>query len=95
MSRVERPFVMPSKQKDGNPLVGNARFEGFCVDMLEHISELVGFNYVMELVPDNNYGAENLTVSCINTRLLGFFYLFTFQPLIRILLEKAFFTKHR
>ena len=55
---------MPSKQKDGNPLVGNARFEGFCVDMLEHISELVGFNYVMELVPDNNYGAENLTVSC-------------------------------
>ena len=88
MSRVERPFVMPSKQKDGNPLVGNARFEGFCVDMLEHISELVGFNYVMELVPDNNYGAENLTVSCTNIRLLFFhFPAFDTHPL-----EKAFFT---
>ena len=29
--------------------------------MLEQISELVGFNYVLELVPDNNYGAEDLT----------------------------------
>ena len=86
MSRIERPFVMESKQKDGNPLVGNNRFEvgavtfeefatkertethyfctfvqGFCVDMLEQISELVGFNYVIELVPDRNYGAKNLT----------------------------------
>ena len=29
--------------------------------MLEQISELVGFNYVIELVPDRNYGAKNLT----------------------------------
>ena len=27
--------------------------------MLEQISELVGFNYVMELVPDSNYGILN------------------------------------
>ena len=27
--------------------------------MLQAISEQVGFNYVIELVPDNNYGAEN------------------------------------
>ena len=52
---------MLKKQKDEHPLVGNDRFEGFCVDMLEQVSEQVGFNYVMELVPDNNYGAENLT----------------------------------
>ena len=83
---------MPSKQKDGNPLVGNARFEGFCVDMLEHISELVGFNYVMELVPDNNYGAENLTViSCINTRLLGVFLSFCFPAFDTHSVRKGFF----
>ena len=35
--------------------------QGFCIDMLQVISEQVGFNYVIELVPDNNYGAENKT----------------------------------
>ena len=29
--------------------------------MLQQISEQVGFNYVIELVPDGNYGAENKT----------------------------------
>ena len=29
--------------------------------MLQQISEQVGFNYVIELVPDNNYGAKNTT----------------------------------
>ena len=31
--------------------------------MLQQISEQVGFNYVIELVPDGNYGAENKTSS--------------------------------
>ena len=29
--------------------------------MLQAISEQVGFNFVIELVPDGNYGAENKT----------------------------------
>ena len=29
--------------------------------MLQQISEQVGFNYLIELVPDENYGAENKT----------------------------------
>ena len=29
--------------------------------MLQQISEQVGFNYVLELVHDNNYGAQNTT----------------------------------
>ena len=33
------------------------RFEGFCVDLLEHLADLVGFNYNIEIVHDNNYGA--------------------------------------
>ncbi len=35
--------------------------QGFCIDLLEHMAKLVGFNYVLELVPDNNYGAQNVT----------------------------------
>ena len=27
--------------------------------MLQVISEQVGFNYLIEMVPDNNYGAKN------------------------------------
>ena len=52
---------MLKKQKDENELVGNDRYEGFCVDLLEQISDQVGFKYIIELVPDNNYGALNLT----------------------------------
>ena len=35
--------------------------QGFCVDLIEQISDQVGFKYIIELVPDNNYGALNLT----------------------------------
>ena len=45
--------------------------QGFCVDLLEHIAELVGFNYVIELVPDNNYGALNLTTGNWNGLVRG------------------------
>lgn len=37
----------------------NDQFEGFCVDMLQEISELVGFKYKIELVPDGKYGAPD------------------------------------
>ena len=39
MSRIERPFVMESKQKDGNPLVGNNRFEVGALVQLLRIEE--------------------------------------------------------
>ena len=62
MTRIEEPFVMLKKQKDPDVvLTGNDRFEGFCVDLLEQISDQVGFKYILELVPDDNYGALNLT----------------------------------
>ena len=31
--------------------------QGFCVDLLEHIAELAGFNYRIELGTDGKYGA--------------------------------------
>ncbi|KAH8272463.1 hypothetical protein KR044_005141, partial [Drosophila immigrans] len=53
MTREERPYVMV---KDDVNLTGNARFEGFCIDLLKAISQQVGFQYKIELVPDNMYG---------------------------------------
>lgn len=38
---------------------GNERFYGFCVDILETISHEVGFDYILDLVPDRKYGAKD------------------------------------
>ncbi|XP_023168343.1 glutamate receptor ionotropic, kainate 2 isoform X3 [Drosophila hydei] len=53
MTREERPYVMV---KEDVNLTGNARFEGFCIDLLKAIAQQVGFQYKIELVPDNMYG---------------------------------------
>lgn len=38
---------------------GNARFYGFCVDILERVAQQVGFDYILDLVPDRKYGAKD------------------------------------
>lgn len=42
--------------KDDQNLTGNARYEGFCIDLLKRISGQVGFQYTIRLVPDHMYG---------------------------------------
>ncbi|KAF7274109.1 hypothetical protein GWI33_013211 [Rhynchophorus ferrugineus] len=56
MTREERPYVMV--KQDGN-LTGNARYEGFCIDLLKWIAGQVGFQYSIQLVPDHMYGVYN------------------------------------
>jgi ionotropic kainate glutamate receptor 2 len=41
-------------------LTGNARYEGFCIDLLKEIATMVGFEYSIELVPDGKYGVYDL-----------------------------------
>jgi len=53
MTREEKPYVMV--KQDAN-LTGNARFEGFCIDLLKWIGNQVGFHYAIRLVPDKKYG---------------------------------------
>ncbi|RZF41428.1 hypothetical protein LSTR_LSTR000142, partial [Laodelphax striatellus] len=53
MTREERPYVMVREDKN---LTGNARFEGFCIDLLKWIAGQVGFHYSIRLVPDHMYG---------------------------------------
>ncbi|XP_066905524.1 glutamate receptor ionotropic, kainate 2 isoform X5 [Halyomorpha halys] len=52
MTREERPYVMV---REGN-VTGNARYEGFCIDLLKWVATEVGFQYAIRLVPDHKYG---------------------------------------
>lgn len=36
---------------------GNDRFEGYCVDLLDEIGNILGFNYTLEPIPNNVYGS--------------------------------------
>uniref|UniRef100_A0A3P9ACM9 Glutamate receptor n=1 Tax=Esox lucius TaxID=8010 RepID=A0A3P9ACM9_ESOLU len=51
---VEEPYVM--FKKSDKALVGNDRFEGFCIDLLKELSNILGFSYDIRLVPDGKYG---------------------------------------
>ena len=52
----EAPYVM--KKKSDHGLAGNDQFEGFCVDLLKEIAEIVGFRYTFGLVEDGKYGSN-------------------------------------
>ncbi|KAL7047470.1 hypothetical protein ACKWTF_002925 [Chironomus riparius] len=53
---LQVPYVMLHDSKN---VTGNARFYGFCVDLLEKISKQIGFNYILDLVHDRKYGAKD------------------------------------
>lgn len=55
-ANLNRPYVMI---KNDLALQGNDRFEGFSIDLLRALSEVVGFNYTIVLNPDGLYGAKN------------------------------------
>jgi ABC-type amino acid transport substrate-binding protein len=37
-------------------LIGNDRFEGFAIEIIDKLAILIGFNYTFELQEDNVYG---------------------------------------
>ncbi|KAG2456477.1 GRIK1 protein, partial [Polypterus senegalus] len=53
----EDPYVM--HKKSDKPLYGNDRFEGYCLDLLKELSNILGFAYEVKLVSDGKYGAQN------------------------------------
>lgn len=54
-----KPFVQPKPRKLGAPEArGIDRFEGFCVDLLEEISKIVGFKYDIHIVYDGIFGTK-------------------------------------
>uniref|UniRef100_A0A8C5E2L7 Glutamate receptor n=1 Tax=Gouania willdenowi TaxID=441366 RepID=A0A8C5E2L7_GOUWI len=53
----EEPYVM--LKKSDKVLVGNERFEGYCIDLLKELSSVLGFTYEIRLVPDGKYGSQD------------------------------------
>ncbi|KAJ7990467.1 hypothetical protein DPEC_G00300610 [Dallia pectoralis] len=53
---LENPYVMlrPNHQERE----GNERYEGFCVDMLKELADILKFNYRINLVADGVYGVS-------------------------------------
>ena len=43
---------MVREQNDG------VKYEGYCVDLIDGIAKLVGFNYTINLVKDGRYGVH-------------------------------------
>lgn len=46
-------------KKSDKVLFGNDRFEGYCLDLLKELSNILGFTYEVKLVSDGKYGAQN------------------------------------
>ncbi len=53
----EAPYVMKKEPVNNQTLVGNDKYKGYCVDLLEKISKICGFNYTIKLVEDGLHGA--------------------------------------
>ncbi|CAG0887076.1 unnamed protein product, partial [Darwinula stevensoni] len=51
----EPPYLMRS----GEDYETNTKYEGFLVDMLDQLGNLVGFEYEIDMVKDGNYGSYN------------------------------------
>ncbi|XP_014069105.1 glutamate receptor ionotropic, kainate 4 isoform X1 [Salmo salar] len=53
---LENPYVMlrPNHQE----MEGNERYEGFCVDMLKELADILKFKYCINLVGDGVYGVS-------------------------------------
>ncbi|XP_056297576.1 glutamate receptor ionotropic, kainate 4-like [Pseudoliparis swirei] len=51
---LENPYVM--LRPNHHELEGNERYEGFCVDMLKELAEILKFKYRIRLVGDGLYG---------------------------------------
>ncbi|KAJ3589895.1 hypothetical protein NHX12_010736 [Muraenolepis orangiensis] len=54
---LENPYVM--YKKSDKELSGNERFEGYCLDLLKELSNILGFTYQVKLVSDGKYGAQS------------------------------------
>ncbi|GAB6033164.1 hypothetical protein CHUAL_012772 [Chamberlinius hualienensis] len=59
---LEEPYIMLKKHDGDKVLEGNDRFEGYCKDLAEQIAARLKINFIIKLVNDSTYGAENPNV---------------------------------
>lgn len=59
VTRIGGPYVLPVVDgSDRGRLIGDRRFEGYCVDLISRIEEFLGIRCEFYLVPDGNYGSR-------------------------------------
>lgn len=49
-------MLKPDAEKKN--LTGNDRFEGYCVDLTDKLSQIVNFTYELRIVKDRKFGAK-------------------------------------
>uniref|UniRef100_A0A4W5QNA9 Glutamate receptor n=1 Tax=Hucho hucho TaxID=62062 RepID=A0A4W5QNA9_9TELE len=54
---LESPYVMLKKNHE--QLMGNDKYEGYCVELAAEIAKHVGYTYKLEVVNDGKYGARD------------------------------------
>lgn len=56
-ARLGEPYLRMRVPEPGELLEGNARYEGYSMDLIDEIARWLNFQYRFELVPDNKYGS--------------------------------------
>ncbi|TSQ81045.1 Glutamate receptor 1 [Bagarius yarrelli] len=54
---LESPYVMLKKNHE--KLIGNDKFEGYCVELAAEIAKHVGYEFKLKIVADGKYGAKD------------------------------------
>ncbi|KAF7707265.1 glutamate receptor 1a [Silurus meridionalis] len=54
---LESPYVMLKKNHE--KLLGNDKYEGYCVELAAEIAKHVGYDYKLKIVADGKYGARD------------------------------------
>lgn len=55
-SRIGSPYLMKRKAETGEILEGNARYEGYSMDLIAEIANELNFTFRFELAVDGKYG---------------------------------------
>jgi len=58
-SRLGAPFLTLREAEEGEILRGNARYEGYSIDLIDEIAKMLNFKYEFRMSPDGKYGALN------------------------------------
>ena len=56
---LEEPYMMLRKEKPGEILRGNERYEGYCKDLADAITRLTGIKFKIKPVADGKYGSPD------------------------------------
>ncbi|CAH1160302.1 unnamed protein product [Phaedon cochleariae] len=56
-SRLGAPYLMLRQNEDDDISTGNARFEGYTLDLVAGIAKIVGFEFEVRLTEDQKYGS--------------------------------------